>query len=209
MEDGGGAGAGAAGAAGPGVALLPPRPHRHGVQPARRQPGLPPIPRIQLLPGHLDSRVAVRHGAGPARRPPARLRAGPDRDEEGVGPRRLRRRPGRRLPHDIGNVRGGAGDGLHAPEGGQPVHRLGGGGYQHGILRLRCHRPLCSRLRVQPFHGSPCIACIHISQFSRSATHWSHYMIIQQCGYMPPIVSWSLINTSVNGFFWISYIFVT
>ena len=65
---------------------------------------------------------------------------------------------GRRLLLDIGHVRGGAGDGLHAPESGQPVHRLGGGSHQHGVLRLPGHRPLCSRLRVQPFHGSPCIA---------------------------------------------------
>ncbi|KAG2544919.1 hypothetical protein PVAP13_9KG393890 [Panicum virgatum] len=148
VEDGGHDGAGAAAAPGARVALLPPRPRRHGVQPARRQPRLPPVPRVQLLPGHLDRGVAVRHGAGPARRPPARLRAGPDRDEEGVGPRRLRRRPGRRLLLDIGHVRGGAGDGLHAPESGQPVHRLGGGSRQHGVLRLPGHRPLCSRLRT-------------------------------------------------------------
>src|SRR6185312_8751353 len=32
------------------VALLPPRPRRHGVQPARRQPGLPPVPRVQVSP---------------------------------------------------------------------------------------------------------------------------------------------------------------
>lgn len=52
------------------------------------------FPSVQLLPGHLDRGVAVRHGAGPARRPPPRLRAGPHRGEEGVGRRRLRRRPG-------------------------------------------------------------------------------------------------------------------
>jgi len=83
---------------------------------------------------------------------------------------------GRRLLLDICHVCGGAGDGLHAPESGQPVHRLGGGGHQHGLLRLRGHRPLCSRLRVQPFHGSPCIAsCTYNSHFS--PVTMSYYMI--------------------------------
>jgi hypothetical protein len=48
VEDGGRAGAGAAATPGRRVALLPPRPRRHGVQPARRQPGLPPVPRVQV-----------------------------------------------------------------------------------------------------------------------------------------------------------------
>jgi hypothetical protein len=64
---------------------------------------------------------------------------------------------GYRLLPDVRTVRGRAGDGLHAPEGEEPVHRLRRGGRQHGLLRLRGRRTLCSRLRVQPFHGSSCI----------------------------------------------------
>uniref|UniRef100_M8BKV6 Uncharacterized protein n=1 Tax=Aegilops tauschii TaxID=37682 RepID=M8BKV6_AEGTA len=63
-----------------------------------------------LLPGHVDHRAPVRHGAAAARRAQAQLRPGPRRRAEGGGRPRLRRRSGGGLLADIGLVRGGAGD---------------------------------------------------------------------------------------------------